>query len=112
MNRELLKRTRDWVAAGGDDQYKWDQANWLVSGFTCGTACCVAGYAALQSGYIPLDGETAEDPNGNEVDWFTAGETALGLSGWDIAEDLFSGYNTKAAVLALIDDLLARGGGQ
>lgn len=97
----------------------WDQRNWMRAGgrslasatmlkpvktikikgeevevaniVNCRTTCCLAGHAALQAGWVPLNDDMVIDPEtGESATWRTAGQRALGLNDNQVMR-LFSG---------------------
>ena len=92
------------------DGLVWDQTSWTRPA-DCGTACCVAGGAAVAAGYVLHSTETYGDTRfDNEFQWrrprgktvygiATLGRKLLGLDGFE-AEWLFHSDRTKRQVLA------------
>lgn len=101
-NIPLLRKCIEWVeaeAAKPYDERLWRQTVWAVEE-DCGTACCIAGYAVLAG--IPgvtvvpptiLSGNLGLRVHGAPMDWYEAGQAALGLD-FDEADELFNDYNT------------------
>lgn len=49
INAPLLRKVLDHITAHPEE---WDQTDW-ASMTSCGTACCVAGHAAVMTGHTP-----------------------------------------------------------
>ncbi len=81
----------------------------------CGTAYCIAGHAAILTGWKPSTwslGEASaywEHEDGRERRISVIGRDALGLTGEE-AEMLFSGGNSRAEVQLLAEIIAARAG--
>lgn len=58
LNVPLLTKVLDHITAHPKE---WNQGLWAVQGETCGTTCCVAGWAAVMSGHT-LDFEERSCP--------------------------------------------------
>jgi hypothetical protein len=91
----------------------WDQKTWARPADSgCGTAYCVAGWAAELTLPGPLKIHTGEftgdftDANGVEHDWRDYGREALGLQYFQV-DPLFSGANTLDRIKELRDALAA-----
>lgn len=78
------------------------------AGATCGTACCIAGKVALDSGYRSVHGDGGDAViHGETEDWSGASEVAaelLGLHDWQ-ADLLFSGGNRITDLYAIAEVL-------
>lgn len=115
-NTDLLMQVREKIA---NEPEKHHQAAWALAssnpaeGGDCGTAYCVAGWAAV------LDGQTLEwrESYGGVwvADWTTGGEaiwayarTALGLTPREDVR-LFSAENSRDYVLRVLDALIEAG---
>ena len=85
------------------DGLVWDQTEW-VKRVDCGTACCVAGGAAIAAGYVPHEIDFNRwkwrRPRGKTIYEITSlGRRLLRLDGFE-AEWLFHHERTKRQVLA------------
>lgn len=132
--RDTLIRLASWVASEDAKRRlglpsEWNQSWWLSKG--CGTACCVAGKLALDSGGVPAvwDGGHlvtdrdsaiqlwAEQAPGATSDWILPPDSdqpvdvgdyardALGLDR-DQADRLFNADNDLDAILTVIAEIL------
>lgn len=102
LNVPLLTKVLDHVTAHPEE---WNQTVWAVE-HSCGTACCVAGWAAVMAGYeLKFDGSAVcgcgctDALDGDTASYTTTGEfisdvaqRELGLTESQ-AKTLFSGCN-------------------
>lgn len=113
LNIHLLQEIRNWVLAtrkldgDPDESHRivWDQMVWNARR-ECGTACCVAGYAALKAppecvvgdSFVLLPGKRCQSIRNYARD-------VLGLTD-DQATTLFDTDNLSSEVVGLIDALI------
>jgi hypothetical protein len=115
-NIPLLRKAVEWAeaeAAKTDGTCLWDQGAWAQE-TDCGTAYCIAGFAAVNS--IPNAHEVPDGfgyvdlyVDGEEAFWFDTGGRALGLTLFE-AEKLFHAQNTIADVRRIAEGIAARAG--
>jgi hypothetical protein len=99
-NAEKLDKVLAYIEA---NPKKWDQEEWVprpVNDSYCGTACCIAGNAALLAGCTPLEpdhpaagGFLMYGPHGGVVSVNAYAKDVLGLDA-DEADVLFSAGNS------------------
>ncbi len=103
---------REWEKKESGQESEWDQSTW-ASRTGCGTACCVAGKAALLDGWQP---EFADEPGVNYTIIFAKGgrtwpvddiaQDVLGLTDEE-ADDLFEVSNSVEQIERMIDLIVA-----
>lgn len=115
-NTDLLMQVREKIVS---EPEKHRQASWAFSkddprkGGDCGTAYCVAGWAAV------LDGQKLDWTETGTGAWdasFTIGGAMISEHAQDVLgltygeqSQLFRGSNTRSAVLAMLDRLIEAG---
>ena len=124
-NLPLLRKVLDHVDAHPQE---WNQGTWIVQtrnvDQSCGTACCIAGWASLLSGdepeFEPMLGLTATGlvyearaatvatDNGERFISRRAQEL-LGLTSVE-ADELFAGGNSRAQVQRIAEQIAERAG--
>lgn len=115
----LLRKAVEWVEAEAQKEWRdreWIQGSWFMvresdTGF-CGTACCVAGWVAMQDESVTME----VGPYGEPTDRVTTsgGHTMhvaeyardrLGLEEWE-ADVLFSGANDAEDIRHLAEQFV------
>lgn len=86
---------------GEVDGLIWHQDIWAQE-WSCGTACCLAGWAALQDGWKPGEWDGDVVKGGVMEDVVTVALDVLGL---DYSDGLFGGNNTTSDLKRIRDDL-------
>lgn len=132
LNTELLSQIIKWAELSAEKHIPydnrneevlpgwgvWDQNVWfrqtstVPEGF-CGTACCLAGQAALQTGWLPAsedEGDNSLMSRGKDTeDVWEIGKDALGLTSSE-ADELFEGGNDLDDVKAITNGIYERRG--
>lgn len=140
INIDLFYEIVDWLNSPVKD-IAWQQGDWFRQGMDgehilsisengtatnlvepnwCGTACCVAGYAALSqldnkqayalnAGGVPTVVTKANGEKQKTLNIGHAGQVILGLTDSE-ANRLFDGSNTKAAVIETLAEIAANRG--
>jgi hypothetical protein len=101
INVPLLTRVLDHITVNPKE---WEQANWAVK-TSCGTACCVAGHAAVMTGHTPDFsrgyGRTDMTSDGRLI--YEVAQQELGL-GADQADAMFAQENTLHDLWAMASE--------
>ena len=113
----LLCKAVEWVEAEAEKEYKdreWLQGSWFLQrdcsdGF-CGTACCVAGWVAMQDPDVTIDIDpVAKVPSdrvttkaGHRMHVAEYARMRLGLEDWE-ADSLFAGSNNARDIRNLAE---------
>lgn len=94
-------RTVEAVAAGKVKGARWDQATYASHSDSCGTACCFAGWAAMNTGKTITNSAFFRDAAHRIVH---IGEWAQGYLGLDYGERcrLFNGRNSLRTLKRLV----------
>ena len=121
-NLPLLRKVLDHIDAHPEE---WEQATYATKKYAdvartveCGTAFCIAGWAAVLSGaapYWPKGGKatsTFQTPDGELHDGDDLGREVLGLTESEAGDmhGLFSGNNTRDDVQFYAEQIAARAG--